>query len=295
MIKNSQIEMLFHDYQSGSLIIYSTILVDIPPLKSLDYQTMTSALMFPISGEARIQLDNQSFLAKPGKMIYIPYATNIKISVLSKENFSYINIFHQLIKRPIFEMDISNIFDDVYKILMELVRLSKSKELLQKNIQTQKLFTLLQSQETNLPLYDYAIVKDLIHYINSHYHEDITLEKLAALASIKKHDSIGLIWIDAHTDYNTFETTITGNLHGLPCAAITGYKNADMRTYHNGKTIQPSKTVIVGARSIDPKEKDNLRYAGSFPRICLPHLQELYSDKQNIHYPAAILLQCHRK
>lgn len=107
----------------------------------------------------------------------------------------------------------------------------------------------------------------LLEYYNKDYFPivlggDHTVAIPSALASIKKHDSIGLIWIDAHTDYNTFETTITGNLHGLPCAAITGYKNADMRTYHNGKTIQPSKTVIVGARSIDPKEKENLRYAG---------------------------------
>ncbi len=91
---------------------------------------------------------------------------------------------------------------------------------------------------------------------------DHTVAIPSALASIKHHDSIGMIWIDAHTDYNTFETTITGNLHGLPCAAITGYKNKDMTTYHDGKTIQPAKTVIVGARSIDPKEKENLKYAG---------------------------------
>ena len=84
----------------------------------------------------------------------------------------------------------------------------------------------------------------------------------SALASAKVNTDIGIIWIDAHTDYNTFETTITGNIHGLPLAAITGYKCNELRYYHNGKIIQPSRTVIVGARSIDEKEKDNLRYAG---------------------------------
>ena len=84
----------------------------------------------------------------------------------------------------------------------------------------------------------------------------------SALASAKVNVDIGIIWIDAHTDYNTFETTITGNIHGLPLAAITGYKCNELRYYHNGKIIQPSRTVIVGARSIDEKEKDNLRYAG---------------------------------
>lgn len=82
------------------------------------------------------------------------------------------------------------------------------------------------------------------------------------LASAKVNTDIGVVWIDAHTDYNTFETTITGNIHGLPLAAVTGYKCNELRYYHNGKIVQPSRTVIVGARSIDEKEKDNLRYAG---------------------------------
>ena len=82
------------------------------------------------------------------------------------------------------------------------------------------------------------------------------------LASAKVNVDIGVIWIDAHTDYNTFETTVTGNIHGLPLAAVTGYKCSELRSYHNGKIVQPSRTVIIGARSIDEKEKDNLRYAG---------------------------------
>ena len=84
----------------------------------------------------------------------------------------------------------------------------------------------------------------------------------SALASAKVNVDVGLIWIDAHTDYNTFETTVTGNIHGLPLAAINGYKNQELRYYHQGKIIQPSKTVIIGARSIDEKETDNVRYSG---------------------------------
>lgn len=84
----------------------------------------------------------------------------------------------------------------------------------------------------------------------------------SVLADAKVNTDIGLIWIDAHADYNTFETTTTGNIHGLALAAITGYKCSELKSYHNGKIVQPSRTVIVGARSIDEKEKDNLRYAG---------------------------------
>ena len=84
----------------------------------------------------------------------------------------------------------------------------------------------------------------------------------SALASAKVNVDVGLIWIDAHTDYNTFETTVTGNIHGLPLAAINGYKNQDLRYYHDGKIIQPSRTVIIGARSMDEEEKDNVKYSG---------------------------------
>ena len=84
----------------------------------------------------------------------------------------------------------------------------------------------------------------------------------SALASAKVNIYVGIIWIDAHTDYNTFETTVTGNIHGLPLAAINGYKNSELRYYHDGKVIQPSRTVIIGARSIDEAEKDNVKYSG---------------------------------
>lgn len=84
----------------------------------------------------------------------------------------------------------------------------------------------------------------------------------SALASAKVNVDVGIIWIDAHTDYNTFETTVTGNIHGLPLAAINGYKNSELRYYHDGKIIQPSRTVIVGARSIDEAEKENVKYSG---------------------------------
>ena len=84
----------------------------------------------------------------------------------------------------------------------------------------------------------------------------------SALASAKVNIDVGIIWIDAHTDYNTFETTVTGNIHGLPLATINGYKNSELRYYHDGKVIQPSRTVIIGARSIDEAEKDNVKYSG---------------------------------
>lgn len=92
---------------------------------------------------------------------------------------------------------------------------------------------------------------------------DHSVAVASALASQKRNGDIGIIWIDSHPDYNTFETTATGNIHGLPLAAITGYKNKELRRYHDGDIIQPARCVIVGARSIDDPERDNVRYSGT--------------------------------
>ena len=121
--------------------------------------------------------------------------------------------------------------------------------------------------EYEIEKFNSELYKNMVEKIKEEYFPimlggDHSAAIASALASAKVNVDIGIIWIDAHTDYNTFETTVTGNIHGLPLAAITGYKCNELRYYHNGKIIQPSRTVIVGARSIDDKEKDNLRYAG---------------------------------
>lgn len=91
---------------------------------------------------------------------------------------------------------------------------------------------------------------------------DHSISIASALASIKKHTNMGIIWIDAHGDYNTFETTITGNIHGLPLAAITGYEKNYLTNFHIGNKYNYSNTVIVGGRDIDELEKVNLENAG---------------------------------
>jgi len=121
--------------------------------------------------------------------------------------------------------------------------------------------------EYEVEKFNTELYKNMVDKIKEEYFPiliggDHSVAIASALASAKVNIDIGIIWIDAHTDYNTFESTITGNIHGLPLAAITGYKCNELRYYHDGKVIQPSRTVVVGARSIDEAEKDNLRYAG---------------------------------
>lgn len=92
---------------------------------------------------------------------------------------------------------------------------------------------------------------------------DHSIAIATALASINKWKNLGIIWIDAHSDFHTFETTVTGNIHGLPLATIAGQDCADLCKFHNGPFYNPANTVIVGARSIDyPGEYKNLEKAG---------------------------------
>ena len=121
--------------------------------------------------------------------------------------------------------------------------------------------------EYEIDKFNTALYKTMVAKIKEEYFPillggDHSVSVASALASAKVNIDIGIIWIDAHTDYNTFKTTVTGNIHGLPLAAITGYENHELRYYHDGKIIQPSKTVIIGARSIDEAEKDNVKYSG---------------------------------
>ncbi len=76
---------------------------------------------------------------------------------------------------------------------------------------------------------------------------------------------LGLLWVDAHADFNTPETTPSGNIHGMPLAALTG--RGDPRLVGlNGQepapAVEPAHIAIVAARDLDPGERDNLRQAG---------------------------------
>lgn len=79
----------------------------------------------------------------------------------------------------------------------------------------------------------------------------------SALASQKYNKNIGIIWIDAHLDYNTFETTITGNIHGLPLAAINGLC-CDLTSFCTDNYINPKNTVVVGYRAKETNANDEL-------------------------------------
>jgi len=74
--------------------------------------------------------------------------------------------------------------------------------------------------------------------------------------------SIGLIWLDAHADMNTPETSPSGNVHGMPLACILGMGPAELAgMFGYQPKVQAGRTVIVGLRDVDREEK--LRVKGS--------------------------------
>ena len=79
----------------------------------------------------------------------------------------------------------------------------------------------------------------------------------------RQGQKVGLIWIDAHADINTPETSPSGNVHGMPLAAIMGLGPAELANIFNfSPKVAPENCVLVGVRDIDAVEKENVRRAG---------------------------------
>ncbi len=73
----------------------------------------------------------------------------------------------------------------------------------------------------------------------------------------------GVIWIDAHGDFNTKVTTPSGNIHGMSLAASAGLGEPELTALAgNWRKIDPANIVIIGLRDVDVGEKRNLREAG---------------------------------
>lgn len=73
---------------------------------------------------------------------------------------------------------------------------------------------------------------------------------------------VGLIWVDAHGDMNTPETTRTGNVHGMPLSALLGNPPHALASIGRAPSVLPRHTVLVGVRDLDEREKTRIRAAG---------------------------------
>lgn len=79
---------------------------------------------------------------------------------------------------------------------------------------------------------------------------------------------IGLIWFDAHADINTPETSPSGNIHGMPLAALLGHGNTELVNLCDySPKLDPRYIAHIGARDIDPGERANIERLGLRPNF----------------------------
>ena len=79
----------------------------------------------------------------------------------------------------------------------------------------------------------------------------------------RQNQQIGLLWIDAHSDINTPDTSPSGNVHGMPLAALLGLGPELLgNIYGYAPKIAAENTVLIGVRDIDAAERANIRRAG---------------------------------
>ncbi len=79
----------------------------------------------------------------------------------------------------------------------------------------------------------------------------------------RQGQKIGVLWLDAHSDINTPQTSPSGNVHGMPLAALLGLGPEPLSSIlHSQPKIAPENTALIGIRDVDSAERENLRRAG---------------------------------
>ena len=86
---------------------------------------------------------------------------------------------------------------------------------------------------------------------------------IGSVAGAAHNRRIGVIWLDAHGDYNTPETTPSGNIHGMGLAVLTGRGHPTLTgLIGRAPVIRPGDAALVGVRNLDDGERELLRTSG---------------------------------
>lgn len=76
-------------------------------------------------------------------------------------------------------------------------------------------------------------------------------------------NNVGVIWVDAHADFNTPGISPSGNIHGMALAALMGRGPAELTQIGGAEPkLQPSEVVLIGTRDLDLQEREELRQSG---------------------------------
>jgi arginase len=87
---------------------------------------------------------------------------------------------------------------------------------------------------------------------------------MGTVAGVARSERIGLVWVDAHTDFNTPEISPSGNVHGMPVAHLVGLGDERLVNIGGaGAKIRPEDIVMIGIRSVDHGERELLKSKGA--------------------------------
>lgn len=96
---------------------------------------------------------------------------------------------------------------------------------------------------------DHSIAVGTVSGVSQHFHT--------------RGEKLGLIWIDAHTDMNTPDTSPSGNVHGMPLACCIGQGPEPLTTiFGYCPKVKPGNVALVGIRSVDRRERDIVQHSG---------------------------------
>jgi arginase len=86
---------------------------------------------------------------------------------------------------------------------------------------------------------------------------------VGSVSGVAAQGKVGVIWVDAHADYNTPATSPSGNVHGMPMAALLGDEPKALADVgYPGPKLHPSQVVMIGIRNIDYHERQRLIKSG---------------------------------
>ncbi|HEY8393984.1 MAG TPA: arginase [Thermaerobacter sp.] len=91
----------------------------------------------------------------------------------------------------------------------------------------------------------------------------LSVGTVAGLLAAGWHD-LGLLWFDAHADFNDSETTPSGNVHGMPVSCVVGQAAPELlaHTRWMDRYLPADRLVMIGLRDVDPGERQRLRQSG---------------------------------
>jgi arginase len=86
---------------------------------------------------------------------------------------------------------------------------------------------------------------------------------IGTIGGVSHNSTVGVIWIDAHGDFNTPQTSSSGNIHGMSLSILTGQGLTELVNIgREGAKVKPGNIVLIGVRELDRNEKENLKKSG---------------------------------